>query len=195
MDGQTDLFGGATTWSDLPSGFRYQESLITPAEEGVLLERVAALPLREFEFQGFTGKRRVMSFGWTYDFSTHRLEAAEPMPSFLLALRAAAAAFAGLEEEALAHALVTEYGAGASIGWHRDRPEFGDVIGVSLGAPCVFRFRRKRAERWERRSVTARPRSAYLLRGSSRTEWEHSIPPVDAPRHSVTFRTLRQPPG
>jgi alkylated DNA repair dioxygenase AlkB len=87
--------------------------------------------------------------------------------------------------------LVTEYSAGAGIGWHRDKDVFGQIVGISLLAPCVFRLRRKAGTTWERASVIAEPRSAYLLSGPSRTEWEHSIPPVDALRYSITFRNLR----
>src|SRR4029079_7919518 len=96
------------------------------------------------------------------------------------------AEFGDLEPSALEHALLIEYKAGAGIGWHRDRPQFGDVIGISLLAPCSFRLRVSRAARWERRSLTADPRSAYLLRGASRMEWEHSIPPLETLRYSVT---------
>src|SRR5262249_58473491 len=91
-----------------------------------------------------------------------------------------------------AQALITEYSPGAAIGWYRDRPEFEDVIGVSLGAPCLFRFRRKKGSRWERASIELQPRSAYLLRGPVRMDWQHSIPPVDKLRYSVTFRSLRE---
>ena len=97
-----------------------------------------------------------------------------------------------MQPNAFQHALVTEYGPGAAIGWHRDKPMFGEVIGISLLASCVFRLRRATNEGWERVSIVAEPRSAYLLSGPSRTEWEHSIPPVDALRYSVTFRNLRE---
>jgi alkylated DNA repair dioxygenase AlkB len=113
------------------------------------------------------------------------------MPAFLLPIRDKAAAFAGLAPARLQHVLVTEYGAGAGIGWHKDKAVFGEVIGISLVAPCTFRFRRKAAGRWQRASLLAEPRSAYLLRGPSRTEWEHSIPAVDSLRYSITFRNLR----
>jgi alkylated DNA repair dioxygenase AlkB len=176
----------------LPEGFRYQPDLVTVADEEELLEHIRRLPLKEFEFQGFVGKRRTTSFGWRYDFNERALRSAEPIPPFLLRLREAAARFAGLAPEQLQQALVIEYDAGASIGWHRDKAVFGDVIGISLLSPCRFRFRRKAGTRWERASLTAEPRSAYLLRGPSRTEWEHSIPAVDALRYSVTFRNLRQ---
>lgn len=175
-----------------PEGFRYEPDVLPPDEERELIERIPQLPLKEFEFHGYVGKRRVMSFGWHYDFGERKLSQAEEMPAFLLPARDRAAAFAGVAPEDLPHALVTEYGPGAAIGWHRDKGVFGDVIGISLLSPCLFRLRRKAGSRWERYSRTAEPRSAYLLRGPSRTEWEHSIPAVDALRYSITFRTLRQ---
>jgi alkylated DNA repair dioxygenase AlkB len=114
------------------------------------------------------------------------------MPPFLRALRERAAEFAALDPERLQHVLITEYSAGAGIGWHRDKAVFGEIVGISLLAPCVFRLRRRTGSTWERASITARPRSAYLLSGASRSEWEHSIPPVEALRYSVTFRNLRE---
>jgi alkylated DNA repair dioxygenase AlkB len=174
-----------------PGGFRYAAEVLPRDEERELVARIADLPLREFEFHGYAAKRRVLSFGWHYDFGERTLHEAERLPAFLRPLRDRAAVFAGLEPEALQHALVTEYRPGAAIGWHRDKGVFGDVIGISLLAPCVFRLRRKDGPRWERYSLEAEPRSAYLLHGPSRTEWEHSIPAVDALRYSITFRSLR----
>jgi alkylated DNA repair dioxygenase AlkB len=176
---------------ELPPGFVYQRNVVSPAGERELLEHVRRLPFRDFEFQGFTGKRRVVSFGWRYDFNERVLHKVSDMPEFLLALREPAAQFAGMRPEQLQHALVTVYGAGAGIGWHRDKAVFGNVIGISLLSPCVFRLRRSSGDRWERVSLTAEPRSAYLLSGPARTEWEHSIPAVDSLRYSVTFRNLR----
>lgn len=176
----------------LPEGFWYEEKLLSTEEERALLSTFERLPFREFEFRGFLGKRRTVSFGWRYDFNVRELQPTEPIPTFLLALRQKAAEFAGLSEDGLQHALVTEYSPGAAIGWHKDRPEFADVIGISLGAPCLFRFRRKQGTRWERASTELRPRSAYLLRGSARWDWQHSIPPVDTLRYSITFRSLRE---
>ena len=173
-----------------PEGFRYQAEVIALDDERELVARIAELPLKEFEFHGYVGKRRVVSYGWHYDFGERKLHRVDEIPPFLLPLRDRAAAFADVAPEDLSHALVTEYGPGATIGWHRDKGVFGDVIGVSLLSPCVFRLRRKAGTKWERYSLTAEPRSAYLLRGASRTEWEHSIPAVDALRYSVTFRTL-----
>ncbi len=196
MTAQLDIFGGARgarkKAAGLPEGFRYEPELIGPGDEAALVARVRLLPFREFEFHGYTGRRRVVSFGWHYDFSARHLRKAEDIPDYLLALRAAAAEFAGMEPQEFRHALVTEYAPGAGIGWHRDKAVFGETVGVSLLSPCVLRLRRKVSDKkWERVNVTAGPRSAYLLSGPARSDWEHSIPHVDALRYSITFRNLR----
>jgi alkylated DNA repair dioxygenase AlkB len=112
------------------------------------------------------------------------------MPDFLGAVRTRAAAFAGLPLAGLEQVLLTEYRPGAAIGWHKDRPVFGEVVGISLLSPCTFRMRRRVGERWERMSLALQPRSAYLLQGPARTDWEHSIPAVNRLRYSITFRGL-----
>jgi alkylated DNA repair dioxygenase AlkB len=192
-----DVFAGAddpsTTREDFPEGFRHTPELITPEEEVDLLARIGELPFREFEFHGYKGKRRVVSFGWHYDSSTRELRQADDIPDFLLELRSNASQVAGVEPVALQHVLVTEYGAGSGIGWHRDKPVFGIVVGISLLSPCIFRLRRQTGpRRWERVSLIAEPRSAYVLSGAVRDEWEHSIPSVNSLRYSVTFRSVRQ---
>jgi alkylated DNA repair dioxygenase AlkB len=176
-----------------PEGFRYDRELLAADDELALINEIEALPLKEFDFHGYKGKRRVMSFGWRYDHTAASLEPAAPLPEFLFGVREAAAAFAGVAPESFVHVLVTEYMAGTTIGWHRDKYVFGDVVGVSLASPCVFRFRRKDGNRWERCSLDIEPRSFYLLRGPARTDWEHSIRPVNELRYSITFRTLRHP--
>jgi alkylated DNA repair dioxygenase AlkB len=163
---------------------------VSAAEECDLVGHIAGLPFKPFEFHGYFGKRRVVSFGWRYAFAERAVQASAPVPDFLLPLRELAASFAGLDPVALEGALVTEYAPGAGIGWHRDKVEFGTVVGLSFLAPCRLRFRRKRGQGWERNAVLVEPRSAYLLRGPSRHDWEHSIPPMDELRYSVTFRDL-----
>lgn len=189
---QTDLFGEPAPQG--PEGFRYAADLISVPEERDLLAQFHDLPFQPFAFHGFLGARRVVAFGWRYDFSAARLQTASPLPPFLVAIRRRIAAFAGRPEDDFPQAMVTEYAAGAGIGWHRDKPQFGDVVGVSLGAPCTLRFRLKAGGAWRRMKLAALPRSAYLLRGPARDLWEHSIPPVQALRYSITFRTFRTPP-
>jgi len=183
---EADLFEGT-----LPAGFRYKPALISPDEEPLLVEHIASLPLKEFEFQGFLGKRRVASFGWRYDFNGGGLEKTDEIPSFLIPVREQAAQFAGLPPERLQQVLLTEYRPGVQIGWHKDRSVFDEVVGISLLSSCTFRLRRKVGSKWERASIVAEPRSVYLLEGPSRSEWEHSIPAVDELRYSITFRNLK----
>jgi alkylated DNA repair dioxygenase AlkB len=189
MQKQTSLFEAGPA---LPEGFHYQPDVITPDQESALLRNVRELPFQNFQFQGYVGNRRTVSYGWRYDFNDRQLQKAEDIPKFLLSLRPGVAAFAGIEPERLQQVLVTEYDAGAGIGWHRDKAMFGEVVGLSLLSSCRFRLRRKAGAGWERVSLTAEPRSAYLLSGPSRTEWEHSIPPVDTLRYSITFRNFRE---
>lgn len=173
-------------------GFRYQAELLDQSDEQALLTHVQTLPFRDFEFHGYTGKRRVVSFGWQYDFTGAKLRKVDDVPDFILPLRIRAASFAGLEPKTFEQAMVTEYGPGAGIGWHRDKAVFGEVVGISLLAPCVLRFRRKFGEKWDRVNVLAEPRSAYHLTGPARAEYQHSILRVDALRYSITFRTMAQ---
>jgi alkylated DNA repair dioxygenase AlkB len=192
MSGQLDL-GGAGLGA--PEGFRYRPELLTVEQERELLTRIEPLPFTAFEFHGYVGKRRVVSFGWKYDFANRRVEEVQPIPEFLLPARRFAAEFAGLEPSALEQILVTEYRPGSAIGWHRDKAEFGQVIGLSLVGACPFRFRRRRGTKWDRYTQELAPRSVYLLTGPARTEWEHSIPAVTVLRYSITFRTLRHAPA
>src|SRR5436305_5504822 len=100
-----------------PDGFVYRPDLISREEESALLAALRELPFKEFEFQGYKGKRRVVSFGLHYDFGRSTLEPTTDMPEFLLPLREKAARFAGLAAEELPHVLITDYSPGAAIGW------------------------------------------------------------------------------
>lgn len=153
---QPDLFEEP---AGLPAGFRYAEGLITAGEEQDLVREIEGLPFKEFEFHGFFGKRRVVAYGWRYDFNHGGLEKTEDMPDFILAIRERAAEFAGLPAAGLQQVLLTEYRPSAAIGWHKDRSVFGEVVGISLLSPCTFRLRRKAGERWERLSLELQPRS------------------------------------
>ena len=175
----------------LPDGFRYREDLLDAGEERALVAEIARLPFKAFTFHGFFGKRRVVSFGWRYDFNEAKLREAEPIPEVFHPVREKAARFAGLDPSAFEQLLVTEYEPRAAIGWHRDRPVFGEVIGVSLLAECTLRFRRKVGAQWRRASLALTPRSGYLLSGPARDQWEHSIPALEQLRYSLTFRNFR----
>ena len=173
-----------------PPGFRYQENVITEAEEATLVASLQKLDLKPFEFHGHFGNRRVISFGLLYDFSSRSVKAASEFPSFLNELRAKVAEFAGRSVNEFRQAGINEYRPGAGIGWHKDKAQFGIIVGVSLLAPATMRFRRAQGNGWARVSQTIAPRSIYVLSGEARTEWEHSLPPVDKLRYSLTFRTL-----
>jgi alkylated DNA repair dioxygenase AlkB len=175
----------------LPSGFRYQPDLIRADEEAELVDCLQSLPFAPFDFHGHLANRRVIGFGFRYDYDNRRLVEAADIPNFLLGLREKVASFADQPAEAFVQVLINEYRPGAGIGWHRDKPHFEDVAGVSLLAPCSFRLRRKSGTKWEREAIILEPRSVYLMTGNARNEWEHSIPPVSAHRYSITLRTLR----
>ena len=131
--------------------------------------RLDALPFKPFEFHGFLGKSETISFGLSYRFDGSGLGDAAPIPGWLLPVRARAAPSPALRPDALEHALLVKYGEGAGLGWHRDRPVFGEVIGISLLSPAPLRFRRKQGAKWQRFTLPAEPRSIYLLRGPSRS--------------------------
>jgi alkylated DNA repair dioxygenase AlkB len=180
---------------DLPEGMVYRPAFVDTDEERALIAWLETLPFKPFIFQGFEARRHVVSYGFRYDFSRSQLEEADGVPEELRPLRAKAAGLAGLAPDALQQVLINKYEPGAPIGWHRDRAVFAEVVGVSLGAPCTFRLRRRTPGGFERKSLILEPRSAYLLAGPARNEWEHSIPPVEALRYSITFRNFRDGQG
>jgi len=185
---QGDLFAAPGSG---PEGFHYQPDLIDHEEERDLVRRIQGLTFKPFDFQGNLANRQVVGFGLRYDYERRQVMEAPPIPDFLLPLRDKVADFADRPAAEFAQALVNEYRPGAGIGWHRDKPHFELVAGVSLLAPCSFRLRRKNGATWERETIEVEPGSVYLMAGPARHEWEHSIPPVADHRYSVTFRTLR----
>ena len=195
MATQNALFPGLEnkTGRPGPEGFQYRENFISEAEQAELVAALATLELKRFEFHGHLGNRRVASFGLRYDYSRRSLGTAEPFPSFLADLREKIAKSAGRQGHEFQQAGVNEYPPGAGIGWHKDKSQFGVIVGISLLAPATMRFRRTEGNRWVRRSQRLEPRSIYILQGEGRALWEHSIPPVDTLRYSLTFRTLLGP--
>jgi len=174
----------------LIAGLRYEDDVITQSEERVLLERLQALELSPFRFHGWLGNRKTQSFGWRYDFDDASFSPSEPIPEWLHPIRERAAAFAGLSPDDFVHALLARYDRGAGIGWHRDRDVFDRVVGLSLNTPATLRFRRRVTSGFRRADIELAQRSAYLLSGEARWDWEHRITPGDQLRFSITFRTL-----
>ena len=180
-----------------PDGFSYRENFITDAEERELIEKIKKLQLTPFSFYHFIGKRRTKSFGWDYEFGAAKITEAAALPEFLLPLRTRAGSLFRIPPNDLVQATVIEYSPGAPIGWHRDIPQFGAVIGISLGAPCRLKFRQHRRQPSQQRerdavvSMDLQPRSIYLLSGPARASWQHSIPAVKDLRYSIMMRTLR----
>jgi alkylated DNA repair dioxygenase AlkB len=181
---------------EFPDGCQYEPDFLASAEEARLIESVSAVEFSDFEMHGAVARRRVAFFGLAYDRPDRP---ARPFPAFLSALRTRAATWASIDDDAIAMALINEYPPGAPIGWHRDAPQYGIVIGISLGSACRLRFRPYRraspasvpaAPRRATHELTLLPRSIYLIAGPARTAFEHSIPPVAAHRYSITFRTL-----
>jgi alkylated DNA repair dioxygenase AlkB len=176
----------------LPEGFRYEEDIISEADEAALAKSLATLDLKQFEFHGHLGNRRVISFGLRYDYARRAAKATDGFPAFVADLRNKVAKFAGRKVDEFQQGGVNQYPPGAGIGWHKDKPQFGVIVGVSLLAPATMRFRRAEGTGWIRTSQRLEPRSIYILEGEARTVWEHSVPPVDAVRYSLTFRTVAE---
>jgi alkylated DNA repair dioxygenase AlkB len=188
-----DLFeaAGVEPAVAMPAGFVYRPDLFSEADERRYVAQFESLPFKPFEFHGYLGNRRVVSFGFGYDYSAEELRDADPIPEFLGPLRDIAGTLSGVPADRLVQALITEYAPGAGIGWHRDRPMYEDIIALSFVSPCTLRFRQREGSAWLRRSLEVAPRSGYMLRGEAREAWEHSIPAVDRLRYSVTFRNFR----
>jgi alkylated DNA repair dioxygenase AlkB len=176
----------------LPNGMTYEPEFISPDEEEALLAEIANLPLSEAKYKQFTAKRRIMSYGASYDFSSNELIPAGPIPPFLQHLRDRVAQWVELPATSFTHALIAEYKPGTQLGWHRDVPDFEVIVGVSLSGACRMRLRPyppRKGKNPDALSLTLESRSAYVMRGPARWGWQHSIPPTKSLRYSITFRT------
>jgi alkylated DNA repair dioxygenase AlkB len=184
----------------VPDGFIYHQDFISEAEEHELVQEIQKLHLTPFKYYQFVGKRRTASFGWQYEFESSEITTAPDTPAFLLPVRTRAGNFFNIDPSSLVQTSVIEYSTGSPIGWHRDIPHFGVVVGISLGAACRMRFRKysrvrsKSSNRDEILAIELQPRSIYLMSGPSRESWQHSIPPVKELRYSIMMRTLRAKP-
>ena len=176
--------------ADLPEGFLYEAEFISVPEEADLLSYFTKLDFQAFDFHGYIAKRRIVEYGFEYDFTSQQAQTASPLPHFLAPFRNRAAEWAGIHPGEIIESVITEYSPGSPIGWHRDVPQFEIIIGISLKGSCRFRFKPYRKE-GKIVSVTLDPRSAYILRGPARWNFQHSIPAVTSLRYSITFRTWR----
>ncbi len=194
VNGEPSLF---ETLANVPDGFLYHQNFISDVEEQDLIREIQKMDLTPFKYYQFTGKRRTASFGWQYQFGTNEITTAPEMPAFLLPIRSRAGTLFKIDSNSFVQASIIEYSVASPIGWHRDIPHFGVIVGISLGAACRMRFRKykrveaKRLSRGELLSIDLQPRSIYLMSGASRELWQHSIPPVKELRYSIVMRTLR----
>jgi alkylated DNA repair dioxygenase AlkB len=184
----------------VPDGFIYHQNFISETEEHELIREIQKLHLTPFKYYQFTGRRRTASFGWQYEFGTSEITIAPDTPAFLLPFRTRAGTLFNIDPNSLIQTSIIEYSTGSPIGWHRDIPDFGVVVGISLGAACRMRLRKsnrvrsKNLNRDEILSIELQPRSIYLMSGASREIWQHSIPPVKELRYAIMMRTLRAKP-
>ena len=182
----------------LPEGMVYQPDLIAPAEEQELLACIGALPLNEARYKDWNARRRIVSYGGRYDFSRNELLPAEPIAAFLHPLRDRIAAWSGIPASSFGHALISEYSPGTPLGWHRDVHHYEEIVGVSLAGWGRMRLRPYPPQKGRCRAaltLEVEPRSAYILQGPARWDWQHAISPTRALRYSITFRTLSQRVG
>jgi len=177
-----------------PEGLRYADDFVPLATEEKLIAEIQALPLQPFQFGQFEGKRRVASFGFRYDYELKQLQQADPIPSWLSGIVGQVETFGGAGTR-IRQILCTEYDVGVGIGWHRDKPHFDRIFGLSLWSACKFRLHKSAGEKWHRFTLDVEPRSLYMISGASRHLWEHSIPAVERPRYSITFRTMSNEPA
>ena len=187
---QADFIGATEA---LPEGFVYQPEFLSRDEECVLLGIMRSLPFKEAEYREWQAKRRIVSYGGHYDFTHHTLKSAVAIPDFIYPLRERIASWARISPSTIHHAVIAEYPPGTQLGWHRDVPDFEQILGVSLGGPTRMRLRPYPPKRGARFAhiVVLSPRSAYAFRGNARWNWQHSISPTKELRYSITFRTLR----
>jgi len=188
---QSSLF---TDINIYPEGFSYQDDFLTEVFEADILSRICTLRLHDTQYKEWTAKRRIVSYGGSYDFTHNKLLKAEPLPAWLFELRATAAEWSNERAEDFNHAIIAEYQPGTQLGWHRDVHHFETIVGISLAGFAHMRLRPYPHIHNDRPAVSVelRPRSIYVLRGAVRWNWQHAISPTKCLRYSITFRTLRQ---
>ena len=173
----------------LPNGLVYRPDFLSTDEEEILLAYIQNLPLFHAPFREYTAKRRIMNFGWSFDFRKNKLIPGPPLPTFLHGTQRKIAKWLQIPPANVAEALITEYSAGTQLGWHVDNEQFEKIVGVSLGSWSKIRFRPLKNPK-EIIPIELEPRSAYIMQNEVRWQWQHSVAPVPDLRYSITFRTL-----
>lgn len=192
---QSDLFAEVGSAALPTPGLRYELDFLSSQEETDLLEVIRSLPLHAARYKQYLARRQVVSFGGRYDFDSNMLRSDNTLDERLVPLRDRVADWLGVEREKLVQVLVAEYAPGTPLGWHRDVPDFEAIAGVSFGNPALLKFRPYPADEVAKRNVVqleVAPRSIYEMAGPARWAWQHCVPPVKAPRWSITFRTPRK---
>ena len=174
------------------AGLHYVPDYLDPAEHDALLGAVSAVEWHE------AGGRRIQFYGHWYEYARGGVYRVGPLPPWGQALAVR------LHDDRLMpyvadQLIVTEYQPGDGIRPHIDAPIFADVIvGVALGSTCVMQFSR---QEHPTEDVLLEPRSAVVLSGEARHQWQHAIPPRTADdwrgrrlrrsrRVSLTFRKM-----
>lgn len=179
----------------LPQGFSYYPSFISEDEEVLLLHLIQEYDLQAMKFHQYVAKRNVKSFGRGWSFTEQQLIQGNSIPQeFDFLINKISNQFQ-IKKELIAQFLITEYPVGAVINWHRDAPPFDIIIGVSLLTDCIFKLRPHQKEKQTRSatlSLEVQRRSLYIMKGLSKTEWQHCTAPANGLRYSLTFRTLKK---
>ena len=173
-----------------PMGLEYHPDFLVASEEDGLLARID-------DADWLTDlSRRVMHFGYKYDYTSRRLDETArigPLPEWLAQLANMVRAAASEEAKQsldprrpFEQAIINEYLPGQGIAPHIDRDCFGPIVAtVSLGSPVNMDFYRDATgDEHVQRLV---PRSLVLLYGDARSKWRHGI----AKRHSDTWNGQR----
>ena len=180
-----------------PDGLRFVTDFLSPTEEAALLAAIGRLDLTEARYKQYTARRRVASFGGTFDYDSNELRAAPAIPDSLAPLREKVAAWLAVDPALFVHMLVAEYRPGTPLGWHRDVPDFESIVGISVLGNARMKFRPYRPAAGRSDSafeLDLPPRCAYVLEGAARWKWQHSIVKTQEQRYSISLRTRRGAP-
>jgi DNA oxidative demethylase len=168
-------------------GLRFATEVLTPPEEVALIELIEGAGLSYSAYDP-DNPRSSRSFGWKYDFLNDTFVPCDQIPEGFDAIAAKAAALAGLDPQGFAECLLNRYEPGAIIQPHLAKPVWEHVVGISLGAAATMVFRHP--ESGEERPLQLPARSMYLLADDARYVWQHSLPPMQGTRYSITFRSF-----